>query len=395
MISGAIAQDNNNQHNLLLKPTTRQAIERLKQPCRFWSQQSLRTTLNEISRRFDIAIWLDRRIDPTQLVDLPQATENSSLGLELVRLADSIGAGAGLVENIYLVAPRDRLARIQKAAVVLHGQLSSTGKSVVQKVKPLQWSDVTSYQELLSHIQEIWNVEIEVSLPHDLLHAGYFPECSLATQLAILLGGFDLQATMAAVNRNTEQTASVSTPDTGLPIESHPNAEPPLSGREERLAIKIRPISNSIHWKDRYARTANRELLEELTNRFSSDQLEQVSNGWLLVNGETNLHYEIVSIGIGSGRRRNSTSDESQQLYTFNIEAKLPVEAVLLELSKNFQLELEWSEQCGAADRNRLVQLKAENVTRQQLLELVCERANLSCEQTEKGWIIHPGPGLP
>lgn len=364
----AIGQNHQNQHNLLLKSTSRQGLVQMQQACRMWSQQSLRSTIQEIASRYAVPIWIDRRIDPNQILDLSQSTQQSTLGDELDRLALSCGASSGLVENVYLIAPADRVARIQKAAIVLHGQLSAAGAGIASAQKSLEWPDIATPNELLEVIRQTWNVSISQELPHDLLYAGSLPECSLATQLALILGGFDLQATLIDGVRGQHS---------------------------DQWSLGVRQLSNSTNWQDSYSRSFNDEILAGLVAGFPGSKVEKQASGRLLVHGPTNLHNELLAMGMATGRNRNSNANGRQQVYSFNIEAKLPVQAVLENLAKTLQFDLEWSDQCSTADRHRLIQLKVENVTRRQLLEQVCQEAQLSLEEREKKVIIHPGNLVP
>lgn len=388
-------QGNHNQHNLLLKSSSRQALRELQQTCRLWTQQSLRATTVEIARQYGISIWVDRRLDPGLILQLPQNPASSSLALELNRLAESIGADSGLIENVYVIAPSGQLARMQKAAVVLHGQLSSSGKAASQVAKPLEWPNICHSQEILELIQRSWQVEIQGPIPHDLYYAGRIPACSLATQLALFLGGFELQATLEEPGAPTAGGSAARSEDqatsSGLTQKVGPENEP----KSNMLRLKLRPLSSSTQWKDSYPRRVAPELLSELRGRYPGSAIQELPAGRVEVLGDTNLHLEILSLGIVAGRSRAAGSGESHHRYTFNIEAKLPVQAVLENLSKSLEFELVWSAECTTADRNRLIQLSVENVTREQLLEQVCEQAALSLDDRQKTIIIHPKKAIP
>ncbi len=389
-VSSAFAQENRNQHNLLLLSSSQQALRGLQQSCRLWSQQSLRSSASDLSHRYGIPIWIDRRIDPTQIVNLTQPSEEATLGEELRRLALSCGADSGLVENVYLIAPQGKLSRIQKAAVVFHGQLSATDRALSKASRSLEWSDITSTTELLDLIAETWKVQIDGELPHDLFYAGKFPPSSLATQISILLGGFDLQAQIASEDKilRSSQTDPADADPTLVQSSAKSEARVELNSRP--FVLKLKPLSENHHWQDSYTRNVDSDALSYLRERFPEGTILQNSKSQVLVIGETNLHNEVLSIGMKAAARKVLRSTEEQPRYSFRIDAKLPVDVVLDSLAKNFQFTLEWSESVKPAQRNRLIQLNVENVTRQELLEQVCAQAELSFEDQGAKFIIGP-----
>jgi|688.fasta_scaffold01259_17 hypothetical protein len=370
--SNLSAQDNRNHLNLLLLPTSQRAAGELQQSCSLWSQQSIRAILKDVAAQYQISVWLDRRQDPSQIVELSRSDVPTTLADELDRVATSSGAAGGLVENVYLIAPVDRLARIQRAAVVLHGQLSSTHRHFAQTSHPLQWNDVISSQELMQLISDTWHIQLQGPVPHDLYHASRFPESTLATQLSVLLGGFDLQAMLIGSGGDPGKTAQ-------------PGG---------RVHLRISPLSEKATWSDNYARSLTDERRIELSKRYAGSKLEQLADKRWMVQGETNLHLDLLapknSKSSSVGNATHTPNGESQQQYTFSTDQALPVESILAHLGKSLGFQIQWSDRCSPLHRSRLIELSVKSASREQLLKEICDRAGLTFTDQDTQIFLEP-----
>lgn len=352
------AQENRNDRNLLLLPTSVEARGRLKQSCQMSNEKPLRYTLVDIHGAYKLPFWLDRRVDLMQPAVVKRLDDSQTLGEELVRLATSCGIQGGFVENIYVMAPANRLARLQRSAVVLHGQLASKNKSLAAQSLALEWPDITSSNELLLIIAKQWNVQMPtVELPHDLMHEGMLPKCSLATQLSLLLAGFDLQATL-------DPTSTA-----------------------DRIKLKIDPLSSSTAWEDTYQRSPNEATLKELRNRYPSGSVEVVKKDSVKVRGETNLHSDLLTPQTAPKR---SNANNSEQRYTLAPPQKVPVNDVVRTLSESMKFEAVWSPECNAKHRSALIQFSVTKVTRAELLKTIADAANLRFVDEGNRLLIYP-----
>lgn len=359
-LSDCQAQENRNQFNQLLLPTSREAQTVLQRSCQIWSTQPLRSTIAELSTNYPLAIWLDRRIDSSQAVALSRTAESATLGDELARMAISCGAASGLVENVYVIAPANRLARIQRAAVVLHGQLASAQKRIASESCSIAWPDITTSGELLELIRKTWSIElVGGQIPHDLMHEGRLPRCSLATQLALALGGFDLQATL-----DTSQSS---------------------------ITLKVQPLAMEAAWQDTYPRQLSSSQVRELQQMFPQSTFEILARNSIKLRGETNAHINMLSLDLSEKRPpKKQASPEPQSLLTFEIKAPIPTEAVLNNLAEKLQFELVWSAECTAIHRNRLIKLKVDKATRQQLFEEIGAVAQLLVVDQQTKVLVSP-----
>ncbi|MEO8268700.1 MAG: hypothetical protein ABI557_03205, partial [Aureliella sp.] len=192
--------------NLLELPSSRAVQSALQAPARvFWDQTPLRKGLQELSQQFNVTIWLDRDIDPNQLVtstaaDVPR---DASLQKTLEHIASVANAEPGLIENVVYIGPKERVSRLQRAAVELHDRLCRAGDGPrPATLRELQWAELATPTDLLRGIESNWKIEIAGELPHDLFHAGQFLQpTTLATQVTVLLGGFEREVEWLQGNR--------------------------------------------------------------------------------------------------------------------------------------------------------------------------------------------------
>jgi hypothetical protein len=364
----AVGQENQNHLNLCLLPTTKSALSQLQR--QYWNSSTveLRTVVAQIREDQPVALWIDRRVDPSQIVELKPQSDSTTLSNKLSEIAKGCGCKGGLIENVYLIAPASRLARIQRSAVVLHGQIASASKSLARQEVPLQWPEISTYRELLDLIIENWQIEISGGelIPHDLMHFGSLPPCSLATQLSLLLGGFDLQAVI-------DKTAT----------------------RTDKPRLKIKALAEGVAWQDIYPRSPAPSQLNELRQSFPEVIVEQLGKN-IKLNGETNAHLSLLAIGVAPNRNNKSPTitkptTPQRMVKSFSPEEPAPVESILKYLGEQFKLSIEWSTECTANDRTRLIQPTATNVTPAELIQKVCEAAKLDVEfQSDSKAVIRP-----
>jgi hypothetical protein len=126
-----------------------------------------------VSQAYAVSIWLDRRIDPTQPVTyLPQTIPErsvtwpqDSLGARLEQVLRSADCEVGLVENVVVIGPSAQLPQLQAAAVRLHNALQKEEGRTATEFRPLQWSELSTPQQLLEQIAQNWGITIRGDTP--------------------------------------------------------------------------------------------------------------------------------------------------------------------------------------------------------------------------------------
>ena len=229
-----------------------------------------------ISDQYDIAIWLDRASIPHSRSSWRRdGAVNAGIGLD--RLARQCGARGGLVENVYLIAASEYFARIQRAAVVLHGRLSAATKGSTAS-RQLQWEDITSSNELLARMGQEWMFRFMVHYPMTCFTAAI--------------------CRPARWRRNSAYSweALIVRPRYGPITATAPSPPHRPTGRWSWNWFPWAADALAGCLPNRRA-GGNRALPRE---RYGADQLQNLPNSRCLVHGETNLHWEVLAIGLAS-----------------------------------------------------------------------------------------------
>ena len=198
-------------YNLLELPSSRRAIQALSQPMGLTiSQTPIRDVLNSVSQSQSISIFLDRRIDPSLPVSIQASSRDSVLIDVLNRIGENAGAEISLIENVVYVGPRGKTQALQRTAVALHHSISFAqvrkGGPATTELHALEWDELSTPADIEAEIAKTWSIQSSLNLPHDLFHAWSIHQpCSLATQLAILCGGFGREPEFGAEGKFTSR----------------------------------------------------------------------------------------------------------------------------------------------------------------------------------------------
>ncbi len=101
----------------------------------------------------------------------------------LAKLAASCDAEVGLIENVVTIALPKDLANMQYAAVRVHDQFmqaqsaasgtsGNKARTADAPLKPLEWTMLTTPNQLVQQINQQWATNLPTDLPHDLMDAG-------------------------------------------------------------------------------------------------------------------------------------------------------------------------------------------------------------------------------
>jgi hypothetical protein len=161
-----------------------------------WQAQNLRSGLQGLARSKQIAIVIDRRIDPSTELSLQK--RNLSLLEVLDTVADDLALGVSRLESAVVIGPHATTRRLRtdvevtSSQVVRHSDRSRAGHLLERQ--SLVWSDLTSPRELLDTICQRYGLQIvnPERVPHDLWAAGALPSSNACEMLLVVLTQFDL-----------------------------------------------------------------------------------------------------------------------------------------------------------------------------------------------------------
>lgn len=159
------------------------------------SASSLRQRMDALARAQGVAIWLDRRIDPSQPVDFSSTGE--SLYAALQRLAAKLGAGVGHTDGIVYLGPRPTAAKFATLTALRIDEarkLPPGPQAAFLRKRAWRWPDLATPRELIAELAGEATVAVEgmEQIPHDLWAARDLPSLGWAERLSLVLAGFDL-----------------------------------------------------------------------------------------------------------------------------------------------------------------------------------------------------------
>ena len=159
------------------------------------SQRTLRAAAGSLSHSTGVAIFLDRRIDGEQNIEL--AAKNESLQLLLAKLAAAAGAGQATLDSVVYLGPAETTSKLSTLAALRRqeaGQLPQAAKAKLLRVQPWKWEDLAEPQKLLAELAAQASVTVENAevIPHDLWPAVSLPPLPWVDRLSLLVAGFGL-----------------------------------------------------------------------------------------------------------------------------------------------------------------------------------------------------------
>ncbi len=354
----ALANNNSSlDYNLLCMPNARVSINKLNQPVTLlWKNKPLRQGMQELAMSHRLSLWIDRRIDPNQLLKL-QTDQSDTLSTAIERLGKEFELDLGLLENVLYVGPANTLPRLQRAHVVLHDALSKHANQALTKMRVLQWEELATPMSLVQQLESSWSISVSAKLPHDLMHKGAIGSCTLATQLALIGSGFGL--------------------------------EPFWNESESSLGYRL--LSSERAWSCSYEskslgpiarRTAD---LAKLARRHKG---KVTRRGELtLVSGPTALHQALLAQpASGGGTPKNAFANS---LYSFEVKNE-PVAVVLNSLAGSLGLKLKWDSAVADEQRKQRISLDIKNAKVDELLKQFGQQASLKMERANQTITIRP-----
>lgn len=162
---------------------------------RWGGSATLRSSLDNLSRNQQVAIWLDRRVDPDQLIDL--SVRDVSLDMALRTIAVNVGCRVCYVDSVAYIGPESITTKLATLAALKRDEvkkLPTSARVRFQKAVPWRWEEARAPKDLLGTIAQQAKVRVMKAerLPHDLWAAGDLPPLAVADRMSLLFAGFDL-----------------------------------------------------------------------------------------------------------------------------------------------------------------------------------------------------------
>lgn len=145
--------------------------------------KSFRSAISGIAEQIGLNVWVDRRIDPTTIINI------ESSGSTVYGVIEQIAASRDCVlmpiGNVLLVGRREWVAKLTATIQTASSRTSS-------KIIDVAWDDLATPATALNHV--IGNVpEVAEDLPHDLWPKTTWTQIRQDVAITLILAQFDLQ----------------------------------------------------------------------------------------------------------------------------------------------------------------------------------------------------------
>lgn len=156
------------------------------------SERPVGESLTVLGRDTSVAMFLDRRVDPNQLVSID--AHGISLSDALKLLANSVQLGVGTIGSVGYFGPPATVARLEVFSELRQRDAIASGQKAWLKTSPSGWDDLAEPRELAKEIASAAGARINnpEAIPHDVWAAWSGPALSHLNRLTLVLAGFDL-----------------------------------------------------------------------------------------------------------------------------------------------------------------------------------------------------------
>ena len=330
-----------------------------------WQGQEIGTVLERIATSQDVAIWLDRRVDPQQQIEV--RVSDAPLAGVLDQLSAPHELGWSSLGAIIYVGPRESASELATLAEISKYSLSRVPATVRERwlaTAPAEWPGLSEPRELLTTWLETAGVQLANpdAVSHDLWNARTLPPVSLLDKVVLVLVGYD-------------QTCEIS-----------PN------GQSCRIVPITRPV---VITKSYEAGRHTRELLAEFKEN-PTVSINRKGSG-VAITGRWEDHERVAAILAGTSsenqRQRQPTVREDQKVFSLRLENQ-PVGKVIDQLANQLGLSVSWNQELLSRPidpRTTLVSCNVSNGNLPKLLESVLSPAGFEFVLKDKTLEILPG----
>ncbi len=327
-----------------------------------WDNVPLCDGLQRLEKALACSIFLDRRVDPNQVVSLNVADADADEILTKIAAATSLGVShLGAVKYLGPQAAADQLRTLAALREEEVAQLVAGQRRSLEGKRELVWPQLTEPRNLIEvAIQDrSWRVRSAERIPHDLWAAGSLPELSLADQLTLMLIAFDL-------------TFRLSSQD-GM--------------------VEIVPLEGPVTLRRQYRLRNASEDANLLRQQFAETQV-QISGNVAAVEARVEDHERLLQLMQDRTTRlpQNTTKQKLTQVYTLRVQDQ-PVGNVLRQLAQRLNWAIEIDEQAIRAaglSLDQRISFAVENARQEELLKAALHPAGLDYQRIGERFQIVP-----
>lgn len=311
----------------------------------------LREGLRAISRETQVAIFLDRRIDPDQRVDF--TTRDLSLQAALEKLALNVNAAIAVIDDIVYIGPPPVASRLAASAAQRRRELSRLPEDERRAwliERDFAWRDLAEPRSIAEAIakrvgKEIANPEL---IPHDLWASWHGPATDSISQLTIVLAGFDLTCRLGANDQ-----------------------------------IKLEAVATEKSYEHSYAITGDATQIGQRIKKLLPDvKLRRDGPGRIAVTAEAADHAKIAEFLAGKPAAGKAKVVPGKKLYTFTANNE-PLGAIVKTIATDLGVEVR-GDQAVAEKLKARTSANVKQAEVEELLHKVLDPAGIEFKITEK-----------
>jgi hypothetical protein len=324
-----------------------------------WVERELRDALAGVSEQLDIAVFLDRRIDPGQPINLSLRKPAEEV---LRQLAAAGHAEWRAVGPVIYVGPAQTAAKLPTLAALRRQEAERLGgeaRSRLLKAQAWQWQRLAEPRRLLDELARQAGVTVSGAeqVPHDLWPAVSLPPLAWTDRLSLLVAGFDLTFEIA----------------------------------DQGKTVRLVPIPASVVLEKSYRPRGAAGAVAAQLRLALSDAEVRVEQGQIVVAGLQEDHEKVELLLAGQSARTTKTIKKGpeEKRYSMTAGKNDPAGAVVRTIATQLGKELKYD----AAVLEKLKQnvpLSVKEVTLDELLTTVLKPLSLTYKLTDEALEIVP-----
>ena len=274
------------------------------------NDRPLGESLAALSRSMTVAVLLDRRVDPGQLVHID--AHGITLGTELKDLATTIDLGVAILGPVVYVGPKPAAARIEAVGELRRREAATTSTKGWQTNADSSWDELSEPRQLAQAITERAGAKLVnlQAIPHDVWATWSGPPMLNIDCLTLVLAGFDL-------------TFEIS--DDGTEVTIVPVPADLVYERTYDVVGTVATVTSDL-----------KQILPDL-------KVRAVGSKSVRVVGNAEQHTQVAELLAGKKTTAKTTVIPGDKVYTFKAENQL-IGAMVQTLAKERGLKVQAAE---------------------------------------------------
>ncbi|GDY06871.1 hypothetical protein LBMAG52_03570 [Planctomycetia bacterium] len=338
---------------------------------RAWSGQdghTLRDVVRQLSDSQRISIVLDRRIDPTQSIEL--TLPPTPLRDIVSALAGKVDGGMSVIGNVVYVGPRDSAKKLRTLVELRNSDRSKltwrNRPTSLTQTKTFLWQNLDRPRDMLKEVADKFKIEIDGldQRPHDLWAKTSLPQVTATEALSLLLVQFD----------STFEFVS------------------------DRAAIRIVSIPEQVLIERSYPVLANSPvILDAARKQFPDVELEQ-SGAKLIARGTVERQTEIAAWLKPGNQKTSKPPDKPLSERRFTVKQRNAALGDVIKTFTDYGVKIEYDPKPFAdagISLDQKIDIDVKDVSAETLFRKLCEPLGIEVTIDDETVRLQPKPKSP